>query len=188
MSRHRSLLSGRVRACVRTRPSFRGRMWHSGRKWRVAVCAGRDRQPDPPFVHPRGGGCPCRRVDDPDSRPCGSPLYFLCVCVLCPRVWWMWGQGPSGVGGPCFCGGVRRCPTLPPSLVGSTIGAGGLSFRVRNGSGRFPFAVAAVTFVWDLLLGVWWCGVVVGVFVLWGVRSGRVWCVGCGVCGKSSAY
>jgi hypothetical protein len=41
--------------------------------------------------------------------------------------------------------GVRRCPTLPPSFAGSTIGAGGLSFRVRNGSGRFPFAVAAVT-------------------------------------------
>ena len=44
-------------------------------------------------------------------------------------------------------GCVRRCPTLPPSLAGSTIGAGGLSFRVRNGSGRFPSAVAAVTSV-----------------------------------------
>ena len=44
---------------------------------------------------------------------------------------------------------VRRCPTFPPGL-GSIIGAGRLSFRVRDGSGRFPAAVAAVTFfhVW----------------------------------------
>lgn len=40
---------------------------------------------------------------------------------------------------------VRRCPTLPPPLEGSTIGAEGLSFRVRNGSGRFPFAMTAGT-------------------------------------------
>ena len=39
---------------------------------------------------------------------------------------------------------VRRCPTFPPGL-GSIIGAGRLSFRVRDGSGRFPVAVAAVT-------------------------------------------
>ena len=35
----------------------------------------------------------------------------------------------------------RRCPTLPPSLPSSTIGAGGLSFRVRNVTGRFPTAM-----------------------------------------------
>ncbi len=40
---------------------------------------------------------------------------------------------------------VRRRPTLPPRLQGSTIGAERLSFRVRNGSGRFPLAMAAVT-------------------------------------------
>ena len=40
---------------------------------------------------------------------------------------------------------VRRRPTLPPRLQGSTIGAEGLSFRVRNGTGRFPFAMAAGT-------------------------------------------
>src|SRR5579884_2819370 len=40
---------------------------------------------------------------------------------------------------------VRRCPALPPGLPGSTLGAGGLSFRVRNGSGRFPAAMAAAT-------------------------------------------
>ena len=40
---------------------------------------------------------------------------------------------------------VRRCPTLPHSLGCSTIGAVGLSFRVRNGTGRFPHAMTAVT-------------------------------------------
>jgi hypothetical protein len=35
---------------------------------------------------------------------------------------------------------VRRCPTFPPGL-GSIIGAGRLSFRVRDGSGRFPAAI-----------------------------------------------
>src|SRR3712207_3086672 len=41
--------------------------------------------------------------------------------------------------------GVRRRPTLPHSLPCSTIGAEGLSFRVRNGTGRFPLAMTAVT-------------------------------------------
>jgi hypothetical protein len=40
---------------------------------------------------------------------------------------------------------VRRRPTLPPSHPSSTIGAERLSFRVRNGTGRFPLAMAAET-------------------------------------------
>jgi hypothetical protein len=49
---------------------------------------------------------------------------------------------------------VRRCPTFPPGL-GSIIGADRLSFRVRNGTGRFPLAVAAVTlFKFVLVAGV----------------------------------
>ena len=40
---------------------------------------------------------------------------------------------------------VRRCPTLPQGPPCSTIGAEGLSFRVRNVTGRFPFAMAAET-------------------------------------------
>ena len=40
---------------------------------------------------------------------------------------------------------VRRRPTLPHTPVCSTIGAVGLSFRVRNGTGRFPHAMTAVT-------------------------------------------
>ena len=46
------------------------------------------------------------------------------------------------------CGGgrvFRRCPTLPRPVGRSTIGAGGLSFRVRDGSGRFPSAVTTGT-------------------------------------------
>ena len=42
---------------------------------------------------------------------------------------------------------VRRRPTLPHRNQCSTIGAEGLSFRVRNGAGRFPFAMTAVTLV-----------------------------------------
>jgi hypothetical protein len=37
----------------------------------------------------------------------------------------------------------RRCPALPRGLPRSTIGAEELNFRVRNGTGCFPFAVAA---------------------------------------------
>ena len=46
---------------------------------------------------------------------------------------------PSGPG----C--VRQCPTLPHPSECSTIGAVGLSFRVRYGTGRFPYAMAAET-------------------------------------------
>ena len=41
--------------------------------------------------------------------------------------------------------GVRRRPTLPHCFRCRTIGAGGLSFRVRNVAGRFPSAITAVT-------------------------------------------
>ena len=46
------------------------------------------------------------------------------------------------------CG--RRCPTLPHPPGCSTIGVGWLSFRVRNGSGRFPTAIATDTIVQGL--------------------------------------
>ena len=36
----------------------------------------------------------------------------------------------------------RRRPTLPPSCPGSTMGAGGLNDRVRNGNGCSPTAIA----------------------------------------------
>lgn len=51
------------------------------------------------------------------------------------------------------------------TLLGSIIGAGWLSFRVRDGSGRFPAAMAAVTLfrcvVFHLGVFWWWgCGVI----------------------------
>ena len=50
----------------------------------------------------------------------------------------MVGWPPSAV----VCPAASYSPTWSP---GSTIGAEGLSFRVRNGAGRFPFAMTAVT-------------------------------------------
>ncbi len=77
----------------------------------------------------RGCGC-CGRV-------LGFGFWVLGLNEGGPRTWW--------------CGvldllrGVRRRPTLPHPPGCSTIGAVGLSFRVRDGTGRFPHAVTAVT-------------------------------------------
>ena len=49
---------------------------------------------------------------------------------------------------------VRRRPTLPQPLGCSTIGAERLNFRVRDGTGCFPFAMAAVTLAVPLQQGV----------------------------------
>src|SRR6185437_7836359 len=52
----------------------------------------------------------------------------------------------------------RRRPTLPQPGGCSTIGAGRLSFRVRNGTGRFPLAMTAVTlwiYRWCVGLPAW---------------------------------
>ena len=51
------------------------------------------------------------------------------------------GVGPR----PFFLRVVRRCPTLPHPHECSTIGAVGLSFRIRNGTGRFRHAMTTVT-------------------------------------------
>ncbi len=40
---------------------------------------------------------------------------------------------------------IRQRPTLPPDLSGSTIGAVRLNFRVRNGNGCTPHAMATET-------------------------------------------
>ncbi len=55
-------------------------------------------------------------------------------------------------------GCVRRCPTLPHPLGCSTIGAARLSFRVRNGTGRFPCAMTTETFFGCLSLPCGWGG------------------------------
>ncbi len=74
---------------------------------------------------------------------------------------------------------VRRCPTLPPEL-GSTIGADRLSFRVRDGTGRFPVAVADVT------LFIFHSSVLVGGVVRHGITARR-WIVVAICVGKFSA-
>ena len=83
---------------------------------------------------------PPTRVRTPQFGP-GIALGAALVCRDPPlKLRW----------GPHYCG-PQRCeecpaaPTLPRSLPRSTIGAERLSFRVRNGAGRFPFAMAAVT-------------------------------------------
>ena len=57
-------------------------------------------------------------------------------------------KGFGGHGACCVCSAVSYFSTL----VGSIIGAGRLSFRVRDGSGRFPVAITAVTLFEVLLL------------------------------------
>ena len=52
---------------------------------------------------------------------------------------------PRGTEAPRGVLYVRRCPTLPQVPTCSTIGAERLSFRVRNGAGRFPFAMITET-------------------------------------------
>ena len=63
-------------------------------------------------------------------------------------------MGGSGLNG---CSAVSYFSTR----MGSIIGAGRLSFRVRDGSGRFPTANAAVTLFYFQPLRIW-CYLVVG--------------------------
>jgi hypothetical protein len=55
------------------------------------------------------------------------------------------GELPVTSHNPLSTKNVRRRPTLPHPPECSTIGAEGLSYRVRNGTGRFPNAMTAVT-------------------------------------------
>ena len=54
-------------------------------------------------------------------------------------------EGRSTLSGATLFMHVRRRPTLPRGPPRSTIGAEGLNFRVRNGTGCFPFAMATET-------------------------------------------
>ena len=87
-----------------------------------------------------------------------------CVGVVC---WWLLVGGESTVSrqwvqppvlhaepgaGPVVC--ARWCPTLPHPGGCSTIGAVRLSFRVRDGSGRFPVAVTTETTTWAVRVSV----------------------------------
>lgn len=66
------------------------------------------------------------------------------------------------------------------ALLGSIIGADRLSFRVRDGTGRFPVAVAAVTLFFCWVVGCWPVPPSVfggGVWVVCGVVAGTRLCV-----------
>ena len=72
-----------------------------------------------------------------DVRRRGCVATVLSMARKCSR-------GHLSPGGLCPIV-VRRRPTLPQPLGCSTIGAERLNFRVRDGTGCFPFAMAAVT-------------------------------------------
>ncbi len=74
-------------------------------------------------------------------------LWCVHTAPGCGSSPWSWGPGVRlcpGLGARYQCV-WRRCPTLPHPGECSTIGAGRLSFRVRNGTGRFPAAMTTVT-------------------------------------------
>ena len=99
---------------------------------------------------------------------CGAARLLLCVCGLNgllvlmlqtePLVWGLGASGPTLY----FCGYVRRCPTLPQPPGCSTIGAVGLSFRVRDGTGRFPHAITTGNLYPRPMVGETWFPVVYG--------------------------
>ena len=76
---------------------------------------------------------------DNGSAPGGAPLW-----------------SPRGLNLIQVC--ARWCPTLPHPGGCSTIGAVRLSFRVRDGAGRFPVAVTTETTTWAVLDRHLWCG------------------------------
>ena len=69
---------------------------------------------------------------------------------------------------------ARWCPALPRPVGRSTMGAGVLSFRVRDGSGRVLPAMTTETFVW----GVWCANPPGGCYRSthwWGCPPGHGW-------------
>ena len=88
---------------------------------------------------------------------CPGVWVVVCGCVrVCEK------GGGTLVVSPPYEVWVRRRATLPHPSGCSTIAVPGLSFRVRNGSGRLPWAMAAANlqlsshgFPWGI---VWWVG------------------------------
>ena len=131
----------------------------SGWDDRHQAAAGRCHGPSP--SDPRTAGrCPSVSGYRPGPKPSGRSI--LPPSVAAPIRWtgatnetrgWPWAgsylsvrprrkrrTGPQM--GPRSLEEIRRRPTLPGSLLPSTIGAGGLNFRVRNGNGCDPTAMA----------------------------------------------
>ncbi len=78
------------------------------------------------------------------SHECEKPRVFLWGCVGLGRECFGYAKAPWGV---CSKGlpvrVMRRRATLPHPVGCSTIAVPGLSFRVRNGTGRLTWAMAA---------------------------------------------
>lgn len=166
---------------------------------RRARSGARRRSPDPPGVpwrdvRSRAGPIPMLRGGG-TARACCGPCSVSfpgrwgrvngpTIRIQAYRVPAGCGQhrGPAtpraGVAGPVGWCVFRWCPTLPLPGGGSTIGAGGLSFRVRYGSGRFPARCGRRDGGGVVVRGPWWPApprVGVG-WVGSGLRSGRgVW-------------
>ena len=78
------------------------------------------------------------------SHECEKPRVFLWGCVGLGRECFGYAKAPWGVcskGLPVSV--MRRRATLPHPVGCSTIAVPGLSFRVRNGTGRLTWAMAA---------------------------------------------
>lgn len=87
--------------------------------------------------------CGCRRCPV-CVRACEKPRVFLWGCVGLGRECFGYAKAPWGVcseGLPVRV--MRRRATLPHPVGCSTIAVPGLSFRVRNGTGRLTWAMAA---------------------------------------------
>src|SRR5437867_202335 len=82
---------------------------------------------------------PRQGAGDPDPS---RVEHFVVLEAPCLEPYLEMTKGP--LGGPSSRVSRRR-PTLPPRLRSSTIGAGGLNFRVRNGTGCLPSAKATET-------------------------------------------
>ncbi len=102
----------------------------------------------------------CSAASPRPSPP--SPRLFSRAAVGCGGCV---GVGPARVGVGAWLGRrpragrwcvFRWCPTLPLPGGGSTIGAGGLSFRVRYGSGRFPARCGRRDGGGVVVRGPWW--------------------------------
>ena len=96
------------------------------------------------FWLPSGGELSARRTGGPGRGSHGYAGRSRCPCGFGPGPVSDMGKAPWGVcseGLPVRV--VRRRATLPHPVGCSTIAVPGLSFRVRNGTGRLTWAMAA---------------------------------------------
>ena len=139
-------------------PEFRGRPPAAGRSDH-APSPLRPRWPEEPFQRPWEPPEPRPPPErpappGPPRRPAESDrsLFTIstCPCSSVSLKNTAKPQHPRETEAPRGCLYVRRRPTLPQVPTCSTIGAERLSFRVRNGAGRFPLAMITET--------LWSCG------------------------------